>query len=54
METAINKLDKVDDAVINFMSLRFTLTADEDCFEEALNEAEKIMKKIEPDCRLVR
>lgn len=54
METAINKLDNVDEAIINFMSLRLTLVADESCFEEVLNESEKIIKKIEPDCKLVR
>lgn len=54
METAINKLENVDEAVINFMSLRFTLVADEACFDEVLNEAERIIKKIEPDCKLVR
>lgn len=54
IETAINKLDTVDEAVINFMSQRLTLVADEACFAETLDEAEKIIKKIEPDCKLVR
>lgn len=54
METAINKLDSVDEAVINFMSQRFTLVADETCFDEVLDSAEKIIRKIEPDCRIVR
>lgn len=54
MEAAINKLDIVDEAVINFMSQRLTLVADEDCFDEVLEASEKIIRKIEPDCRLVR
>lgn len=54
IETAINKLDTVDEAVINFMSQRLTLVADEACFTETLDEAEKIIKKIEPDCKLIR
>jgi len=54
METAINKLDSVDEAVINFMSQRLTLVADETCFDEVLDSAEKIIRKIEPDCRIVR
>lgn len=54
METAINKLDTVDEAVINFMSQRLTLVADEENFAATLDEAEKIIKKIEPDCKLVR
>lgn len=54
METAINKLDSVDEAVINFMSQRLTLVADETCFDEVLDSAEKIIRKIEPDCRIIR
>lgn len=54
MEAAIQKLDTVDEAVINFMSQRLTLVADESCFSETLDKAEKIIKKIEPDCKLVR
>lgn len=54
METAINKLDTVDEAVINFMSQRLTIVADDESFAETLDQAEKIIKKIEPDCKLVR
>ncbi len=54
METAINKLDNVDEAVINFMSQRLTLVADEEHFADILEKTEKIIKKIEPDCKLVR
>lgn len=54
METAINKLEHVDEAVINFMSQRLTIVAEDEHFEEVMDETEKIIKKIEPDCRLVR
>lgn len=54
METAINKLEHVDEAVINFMSQRLTIIADDEHFEDVMNEAEKIIRKIEPDCRLIR
>ena len=54
METAINKLDEVDSAVINFMSQRLTIVADEEQFTSILDKAEKIIRKIEPDCRIVR
>lgn len=54
METAINKLENVDEAVINFMSQRLTIVADESCFEDVLEASEKIIRKIEPNCRLVR
>lgn len=54
METAINKLDDIDEAVINFMSQRITIVADEDKFENAVDEAQKIITKIERDCRIIR
>lgn len=54
METAINKLDDVDTAVINFMSQRITIVADEDKFENILNEAQRIITKIERDCKIIR
>ena len=54
METAINKLDDVDTAVINFMSQRITIVADEDKFEKVLDEAQKIVPKIERDCKIIR
>lgn len=54
METAINKLDNVDTAIINFMSQRITIVADEDKFESVLDEAQKIITKIERDCKIIR
>ena len=54
METAINKLDDVDTAVINFMSQRITIVADEDKFENVLAEAQRIITKIERDCKIIR
>ena len=54
METAINKLDDVDTAVINFMSQRITIVADEDKFENVLDEAQKIITKIERNCKIIR
>lgn len=54
METAINKLDDVDTAVINFMSQRITIVADDDKFENVLDQAQKVITKIERDCKIIR
>lgn len=54
METAINKLDAVDNATINFMSQRLTIEADEDKFEEVLEQAQKAINKVERDCKIIR
>lgn len=49
VEDAINKLDGVDEAKVNFMAQKFTLVADDDRFDEILEAAIKAGKKIEPD-----
>ncbi|MCQ4636828.1 cation transporter [Anaerovorax odorimutans] len=54
METAINKLDAVDSATINFMSQRLTLEASDDQFDEAVDLAQKAISKVERGCKIVR
>ena len=54
MEDGIRKLEGVKSANINFLTQKLTLDADDTCFESILDEAERIIKKIEPDCVLVR
>ena len=49
VEEAIKKLDGVEDVKINFMMQKFTLVADDDRFEEILDESIKTGRKIEPD-----
>ena len=50
METAIKKLDGVHDATVNFLTQKLTLDAEDDRFEEILNQVVKVCKKVEPDC----
>ena len=54
MEDAIRKLEGVSHASVNFMLQKLTLEADDSCFETVLDEAAAIIRKIEPDCRIVR
>lgn len=54
MEDAIRKVDGVESATINFLTQKLTLEAPDDRFEAALDEAEAIIRRIEPDCTLVR
>ena len=49
VEDAIKKLDGVEDAKINFMMQKLTLIADDDRFDEILDEAIKTGRKIGPD-----
>ena len=53
MEDAINKIEGAA-AVISFMSQRLTLEAPDDKFDEILEKAQKAIKKVEPDCGIIR
>lgn len=53
MEAAINKLDGVDKATVNFMTGKLIVEADEDKLSGVMSEAVKVCKKIEPDCTIV-
>lgn len=54
MECAIQKLDGVNDASVSFMSQRLSIDADDDKFEEIMDNVQKVCRKIEPDCVIVR
>ena len=54
MEDAIRKLEGVNSANVNFLTQKLTLDADDARFDAILDEAERIIKKIGPDCVLVR
>lgn len=53
MELQINKLDGVIKASVSFMTQKLTLEAEEEKFDNIVVEAAKLIKKIEPDCRLI-
>ena len=52
IEDKINKMKGVD-ASVNFMAKKLIISADEERFDEVLSEAQDIIKKIEPDCKIV-
>ena len=54
MEEAIRKLEGVQSANINFLTQKLTLEADDDRLDSILEQADAIIRKIEPDCILVR
>ena len=53
MEDAIRKIDGVISASISFMTQKLTIEADEKDLEKILKAAQKAIKKIEPDCRIL-
>ncbi len=54
IQAEIEKIDGVQMASVNFLLQKLTIEADEGAFDEILDKAEKIIKKIEPDCDLIR
>ena len=54
MEENIQKIEGVNSANVNFLTQKLTLDADEARLDAILDEAERIIKKIQPDCVLVR
>ena len=53
MEDAIRKIDGVISASISFMTQKLTIEAEEKDLDKILKAAQKAIKKIEPDCRIV-
>jgi len=49
METAINKLDGVTNATVNFLTTKMVIEVEDEKLETVIAAAEKIIKKIEPD-----
>lgn len=49
IESAINKLDGVKEASVNFMTTKLVIEGDDGKMSEIIEEAEKIVRKIEPD-----
>lgn len=49
----IKKLEGVDDCNISFIAQKMTLVADEGRITEILDQAQKVVSKIEPDCKIL-
>ena len=54
MENAIKGIDGVTFASVSYMTQKLILEADDARFEEILKTAEKLCRKIEPDCVIVK
>ena len=54
MENKINKLKGVNKCSINFMMQKMIIDINDDIFDNVMGEVEKLIKKIEPDCKVKR
>ncbi|MEG1448081.1 MAG: cation transporter [Oscillospiraceae bacterium] len=53
MEKAINKLEGVNEAKVNFLTQKLTIDADENNFDDIKQNITKVCKKVEPDCEII-
>ena len=53
MERAIQKIDGVISANVNFMAQRLTVEADDEKFDDIMKQIVKTCKKVEPDCTII-
>ena len=53
MEDAIAKLEGVESASVNFMAGKLIIHAEDELFGAILEQAAKIVRKIEPGCTIV-
>ena len=53
MEAAIAKLPGVESVSISFMTQKLTIEASENDFDRILKEAQKVVSKIDSDCRII-
>lgn len=54
MENKINKIKGVNKATVNFMMQKLIIDIDDDKFDSIMDEVEKVIKKVEPDCKIKR
>ena len=54
MEKAINELDGVKEATVNFMTTKLVIDGEDEKMPTIIVESEKIVKKIEPDTIMKR
>lgn len=54
MERGIAKIDGVKQVNVNFLTQRMTIEADDERFEEIMEQVVKTCKKVEPDCVILR
>lgn len=53
MEDAIKKISGVHDASVSFMTQKMMVDAEDEQFDEIMQEVVKVCAKVEPDCRIL-
>ena len=54
MEEAIKKIEGAKDANVSFMMQKMTIEADDDRFDQIMEQVVEVCRKVEPDCVINR
>ena len=54
MEEAIKKIEGIKDANVSFMMQKMTIEADDDRFDQIMEQVVEVCRKVEPDCVINR
>ena len=54
MEKNIKKIDGVNDATVSFLAQKLILDADDARFDDILNAAADVIRRVDADCRIKR
>lgn len=52
IEAAVNKIEGVKEATVNFLTTKMVIEGDDDKMSEIILKAEQVVKKIEPDTKM--
>lgn len=53
IEEGIQKIEGVEKATLNFMTLKLTVDAPEEKFDAIKKQIKKVARKVEPDCSII-
>ncbi len=53
MEDGIRKLSGVEEVSVNFLAQKMIIEADEERFDDIMKQATRVVKKVDPNCRII-
>ncbi|MBQ7875894.1 MAG: cation transporter [Clostridia bacterium] len=54
MENGIKKIEGVESAVVSYVTQKLLIECDEADLDRILDEAQKVIKKVDPRCKIIR
>lgn len=54
MENGIKKIEGVESAVVSYVTQKLLIECDEGSLDRILDEAQKVIKKVDPRCRIIK